>query len=59
MTKPITSVAVLMLYEEGHFLLSDPVADYIPAFGICKSLMAWIFLWLDLKSLKSYEYPSL
>ncbi|MBN1294570.1 MAG: beta-lactamase family protein [Candidatus Latescibacteria bacterium] len=32
MTKPITSLAVLMLYEEGHFLLSDPISKYIPAF---------------------------
>jgi CubicO group peptidase (beta-lactamase class C family) len=32
MTKPITSVAVMMLYEEGHFLLSDPVSKYIPEF---------------------------
>jgi len=32
MTKPVTSVAVLMLYEEGRFLLTDPVARYIPAF---------------------------
>lgn len=32
MTKPITSVAVMMLYEEGHFRLSDPVSEYIPAF---------------------------
>lgn len=30
MTKPVTSLAVMMLYEEGHFLLSDPVSDYIP-----------------------------
>jgi CubicO group peptidase (beta-lactamase class C family) len=30
MTKPITSVALLMLYEEGHFQLSDPVARYLP-----------------------------
>ena len=30
MTKPITSVAVLMLYEEGHFQLEDPVSWYIP-----------------------------
>lgn len=30
MTKPITSVAVLMLYEEGHFRLVDPIADYLP-----------------------------
>ncbi len=32
MTKPITSVAVMMLYEEGKLLLSDPVAKYIPEF---------------------------
>jgi len=25
MTKQITSLAVMMLYEEGHFLLSDPM----------------------------------
>lgn len=30
MTKPITSVAVMMLYEEGHFFLNDPIARYIP-----------------------------
>ncbi len=30
MTKPITSVAVMMLYEEGKFLLSDPIGKYIP-----------------------------
>lgn len=30
MSKPITSVAVMLLYEEGRFFLNDPVADYIP-----------------------------
>jgi CubicO group peptidase (beta-lactamase class C family) len=30
MTKPITSVAVMMLYEEGRFLLEDPVSRYLP-----------------------------
>ncbi len=30
MTKPITSVAVMMLYEEGHFFLRDPVGRYLP-----------------------------
>ncbi|MCX8019251.1 MAG: beta-lactamase family protein [Chitinophagaceae bacterium] len=29
-TKAITSAAVLMLYEEGKFLLDDPVSRYIP-----------------------------
>ena len=33
MTKPITSVAVLMLYEEGRFQLDDPVAKFLPAFA--------------------------
>ena len=31
MTKPITSVALLMLYEEGRFQLTDPLAKYFPA----------------------------
>ncbi|WOJ94047.1 serine hydrolase domain-containing protein [Congregibacter variabilis] len=30
MSKPITAVALMMLYEEGHFLLEDPVSKYIP-----------------------------
>jgi CubicO group peptidase (beta-lactamase class C family) len=33
MTKPITSVAAMMLYEEGGFELSDPVSRYIPSFA--------------------------
>jgi CubicO group peptidase (beta-lactamase class C family) len=33
MTKPITSVAAMMLYEEGGFQLTDPVSRYIPAFA--------------------------
>ena len=32
MTKPITSVAAMMLYEEGHFLLSDPISKWLPEF---------------------------
>jgi CubicO group peptidase (beta-lactamase class C family) len=31
-TKAITSVAVMMLYEEGKILLNDPVSNYIPEF---------------------------
>ena len=30
MTKPVTSVAVMMLWENGHFELDDPVARFIP-----------------------------
>ncbi len=33
MTKPIVSVGVMMLLEEGHFLLNDPIAKYIPEFA--------------------------
>ena len=33
MTKPITSVAIMMLYEQGRLLLTDPVGKYIPAFA--------------------------
>jgi CubicO group peptidase (beta-lactamase class C family) len=32
MTKPVIGVAIMMLYEEGRFSLSDPIANYIPAF---------------------------
>ncbi len=32
MSKPITGVALMMLYEEGKFRLSDPVERYIPEF---------------------------
>jgi len=31
-TKAITSVAVMMLYEQGKFLLEDPISNYIPEF---------------------------
>ncbi len=33
MTKPIVSVGVMMLLEEGHFLLDDPIAKFIPEFA--------------------------
>ncbi|HXL93462.1 MAG TPA: serine hydrolase domain-containing protein [Streptosporangiaceae bacterium] len=33
MTKPITSVAAMMLYEEGALELTDPVSMYVPAFA--------------------------
>ena len=32
MSKPITSVAVMMLVEQGKITLDDPIAKYIPAF---------------------------
>lgn len=33
MTKPIVSVGIMMLLEEGHLLLADPVAKFIPEFA--------------------------
>jgi CubicO group peptidase (beta-lactamase class C family) len=33
MTKPVTSVAAMMLYEQGVFELLDPVSRWIPAFS--------------------------
>jgi len=33
MTKPITSVAAMILYEEGAFELTDPVSRFIPSFA--------------------------
>jgi CubicO group peptidase (beta-lactamase class C family) len=31
-SKPVTGVAVMMLFEEGHFLLTDPISKYLPEF---------------------------
>jgi CubicO group peptidase (beta-lactamase class C family) len=33
MTKPITGVALMMLYEEGKFQLNDPIAKFLPEFA--------------------------
>jgi CubicO group peptidase (beta-lactamase class C family) len=33
MSKAVTSLAVMILFEEGHFLLDEPVSRYIPAFN--------------------------
>ena len=33
MTKPITTAAAMILYEEGAFRLGDPVAKYLPELG--------------------------
>jgi len=40
MTKPIASVALMMLYEEGHFLLSDPISKFLPEFTNMKVAQA-------------------
>jgi CubicO group peptidase (beta-lactamase class C family) len=39
MSKPITSVALMMLYEEGRFQLSDPVSRFIPSWA---DLGVWV-----------------
>jgi CubicO group peptidase (beta-lactamase class C family) len=45
MTKPITAVAMMLLYEEGKFQLSDPLSDYLPE-------------WSDTEVWVSGEYPN-
>jgi CubicO group peptidase (beta-lactamase class C family) len=40
MTKPITSVAAMMLYEEGAFELNDPIAKWLPEFADCRVYVA-------------------
>ncbi len=44
MTKPVTSIAMMQLYEQGKFLLNDPVHKYIPS-------------WRNLRVYKSGSYP--
>ena len=45
MTKPITSIAMMQLYEQGRFLLDDPVHKYIAG-------------WKDLRVYQSGVYPA-
>ena len=40
MTKPIVSVALMMLYEEGRFLLDDPIAKWLPEYADKEVLLA-------------------
>jgi len=35
MTKPVVCTALMTLYEEGRFQLSDPLAKFLPQFGKC------------------------
>ena len=39
MTKPITSVAIMMLAEKGLFNLEAPVSEFIPEFSACQALI--------------------
>ncbi len=36
MTKPITAVAMMTLYEDGHFTLNTPISEFIPGFKAVK-----------------------
>jgi CubicO group peptidase (beta-lactamase class C family) len=40
MTKPVVCTALMTLYEEGRFQLTDPVAKFIPAFGATQVALA-------------------
>ena len=33
MTKPVTAVGLMMLYEKGHFHLDDPIEEFLPEFS--------------------------
>ncbi|RMJ05438.1 Esterase EstB [Marinobacter litoralis] len=44
MTKPVTSIAMMQLYEQGKFLLNDPVHKYIPS-------------WRKMRVYKGGSYP--
>lgn len=39
MSKPLTTAAVMVLYEEGYFLLGDPISKYLPEFKNPKVLV--------------------
>lgn len=40
MTKPITSVGVMMLLEEGRFHLDAPISAFLPEFADCRAMVA-------------------
>lgn len=50
MTKPVTSVAVLMLYEDGKLQLDDPLSRYLPAFAQAK-----VFVGFDAAGERRFE----
>jgi CubicO group peptidase (beta-lactamase class C family) len=51
MTKGVTAVAALMLYEEGKFSLTDPISKYLPEFANMKVTKETV----DASGKKSYE----
>lgn len=54
MTKPITSVALMQLYEEGLFLLEDPVARWLPELA---DLQVWVDGTADAPQTRPLETP--
>jgi CubicO group peptidase (beta-lactamase class C family) len=52
MTKPITGVALMSLYEEGKFQLDDPLVKYLPGFADLK-----VYAGLDAQGKAVYEAP--
>ena len=54
MTKPITTVAAMMLYEQGHFQLDDTLAQHIPAFS---ALSVWTGGDADITSTEPVTVP--
>ena len=54
MSKPITSVALMSLYEQGHFQLNDPVHRFIPEW---RDQKVWISGDVDAMELKAPEPP--
>jgi CubicO group peptidase (beta-lactamase class C family) len=53
MTKPVTGVAMMMLYEEGKWLPKDPIAKFIPEFAHLK-----VFKGLDATGKMILEDPT-
>ncbi len=54
MSKPIAAVALMMLFEEGRFLLSEPVAKYLPELGEMK---VFVEMGADGAVLEEPEHP--
>ncbi|MGE3076417.1 MAG: serine hydrolase domain-containing protein [Dehalococcoidia bacterium] len=54
MTKPITSVALMQLYEQGHFQLNDPISRVVPGW---RDQKVWVSGDADNMELKVPEKP--
>ena len=54
MTKPITSVALMQLYEQGHFQLNDPISRVVPGW---RDQKVWVSGDADNMELKAPDKP--